>query len=322
MNINNTIIRIACSIIFAFLYQTSQATTTDSIYHIMTSDSVLLYVHVKGKGPFCLYLHGGPGAGSTWMQIVAGQTLEKHYTMVYLDQRGVCKSETPRKEDFSFSRQISDWEEVRKSLHINHWLLMGHSWGGILEMGYWEKHRQHIDGMIFINCTLSCQASFLESWLPKAISIVGDKVNPKALDESLTIKERMMAIFPQLNNDNRWEIFTPNKWANDSLSSWSFHKHCLSHGKGEEVLWINDYWHDFRPLTREVQVPVLVIFGKYDYAVGPKMHKSLHFPNVIIRGIDCGHMPFLEKPEAFAKAIDDYAKYYKRTKNQNNEHTT
>ena len=164
------------------------------------------------------------------MEAVSGHILEKRFTMVYLDQRGVCKSETPKNDDFSFARQIQDWEEVRQALGIDHWLLMGHSWGGILMMGYWKAHPNVIDGMMFINCTLSRDTSFVESWLPRAISILGDKASPVAKDESRPLKERMMAVFPQLNDDNRWMLFTPNKWANDSIGSWRFHKDCIPVG--------------------------------------------------------------------------------------------
>ena len=278
----------------------------DAVCHVMTSDSISLYVHVKGEGPMCLYLHGGPGSGSTWMEAVSGHMLEKRFTMVYLDQRGVCKSETPKNDDFSFARQIQDWEEVRQALGIDHWLLMGHSWGGILMMGYWKAHPNVIDGMVFINCTLSRDTSFEESWLPRAISILGDTASPVAKDESRPLKERMMAVFPQLNDDNRWMLFTPNKWANDSIGSWRFHKDCISHGKGETPLFMDEYGEDFRPLTSAVKVPVLYLYGRQDYAVGPEHYKTLHFPNVVVLGADCGHMVFLEEPAVFAEALDKF----------------
>ena len=278
----------------------------DAVCHVMTSDSISLYVHVKGEGPMCLYLHGGPGSGSTWMEAVSGHMLEKRFTMVYLDQRGVCKSETPKNDDFSFARQIQDWEEVRQALGIDHWLLMGHSWGGILMMGYWKAHPNVIDGMMFINCTLSRDTSFEESWLPRAISILGDTASPVAKDESRPLKERMMAVFPQLNDDNRWMLFTPNKWANDSIGSWRFHKDCISHGKGETPLFMDEYGEDFRPLTSAVKVPVLYLYGRQDYAVGPEHYKTLHFPNVVVLGADCGHMVFLEEPAVFVEALDKF----------------
>ena len=278
----------------------------DTVCHVMTSDSIKLYVHVKGEGPMCLYLHGGPGSGSTWMEAVSGHILEKRFTMVYLDQRGVCKSETPKNDDFSFARQIQDWEEVRQALGIDHWLLMGHSWGGILMMGYWKAHPDVIDGMMFINCTLSRDTSFVDSWLPRALSILGDTASPVAKDESRPLKERMMVVFPQLNDDNRWMLFTPNKWANDSIGSWRFHKDCISHGKGETPLFMDEYGEDFRPLTSAIKVPVLYLYGRQDYAVGPEHYKTLHFPNAIIQGADCGHIVFLEEPAVFAEALDKF----------------
>ena len=278
----------------------------DTVCHVMTSDSIKLYVHVKGEGPMCLYLHGGPGSGSTWMEAVSGHMLEKRFTMVYLDQRGVCKSETPKNDDFSFARQIQDWEEVRQALGIDHWLLIGHSWGGILMMGYWKAHPNVIDGMMFINCTLSRDTSFEESWLPRALSILGDTASPVAKDESRPLKERMMVVFPQLNDDNRWMLFTPNKWANDSIGSWRFHKDCISHGKGETPLFMDEYGEDFRPLTSAIKVPVLYLYGRQDYAVGPEHYKTLHFPNAIIQGADCGHIVFLEEPAVFAEALDKF----------------
>lgn len=278
----------------------------DTVCHVMTSDSIKLYVHVKGEGPMCLYLHGGPGSGSTWMEAVSGHILEKRFTMVYLDQRGVCKSETPKNDDFSFARQIQDWEEVRQALGIDHWLLMGHSWGGILMMGYWKAHPNVIDGMMFINCTLSRNTSFVDSWLPRALSILGDTASSVAKDESRPLKERMMVVFPQLNDDNRWMLFTPNKWANDSIGSWRFHKDCISHGKGETPLFMDEYGEDFRPLTSAIKVPVLYLYGRQDYAVGPEHYKTLHFPNAIIQGADCGHIVFLEEPAVFAEALDKF----------------
>ena len=115
-----------------------------------------------------------------------------------------------------------------------------------------------------------------------------------------------MAVFPQLNDYNRWMLFTPNKWANDSIGSWRFHKDCISHGKGETPLFMDEYGEDFRPLTSAVKVPVLYLYGRQDYAVGPEHYKTLHFPNVVVLGADCGHMVFLEEPAVFVEALDKF----------------
>ena len=52
---------------------------------IITSDGVELLARVKGRGTPCLYLHGGPGSGSHWMEKFSDGMLERYFTMVYLD---------------------------------------------------------------------------------------------------------------------------------------------------------------------------------------------------------------------------------------------
>jgi proline iminopeptidase len=103
--------------------------------HITTSDGVSLWVDVRGEGPFCLYVHGGPGSGSLWMERFFGDFLEKHFTMVYLDQRGTGRSTSPADGDYSMQRMVSDFEELREALGVEQWLTLGHSFGGILQMG-------------------------------------------------------------------------------------------------------------------------------------------------------------------------------------------
>jgi len=287
------------------------ACSCDKEYHITTSDGVVLYAHVRGKGEPCLYLHGGPGSGSTWMKVMGGKELEKRYTMVYLDQRGVCKSTEPTDDNFSLSRQTADFEEVRKALGFSEWYLLGHSFGGILEIAYWRDYPGSIKGMVFEDCTLSMEDCLKDSWLPAAIGIVGeDNAVEAAKDTTLPVSSRMAAIQQQLNNDIRALIFTceENKHASDTLNSWTFHKECISHGKGEMVMGIDDYWEDFRPLASTVTVPVLFFVGKYDRAIGPDSYKGLDFPNAIVKVGNCGHFPFLESPLEWAEALDEYQK--------------
>lgn len=102
---------------------------------IITSDSVQLYVTIKGSGTPCLYIHGGPGSGSYWLEKLFGDYLEQHFQMIYLDQRGVCRSSSPKDKNYSSDRMVQDFEEVRKALGISQWFTLGHSFGGILQNG-------------------------------------------------------------------------------------------------------------------------------------------------------------------------------------------
>lgn len=111
---------------------------------ILTSDGVKLYVKVKGTGTPYLYLHGGPGSGSHWLEKFFGDYLEQHFQMIYLDQRGVCRSSSPKDNNYSLERMILDFEEVREALGIGEWLTLGHSFGGILQMAYSSQKNDSI----------------------------------------------------------------------------------------------------------------------------------------------------------------------------------
>ena len=52
---------------------------TDKEFDIKILDSVTLFDHDKGRGVPCLYLHGGPGAGNTWMTEMGGEEQEKRF---------------------------------------------------------------------------------------------------------------------------------------------------------------------------------------------------------------------------------------------------
>ena len=80
----------------------------------------------------------------------------------------------------------------------------------------------------------------------------------------------------------------------------------VCHEKGETPLFMDEYGEDFRPLTSAIKVPVLYLYGRQDYAVGPDHYKTLHFPNAVVLGADCGHMVFLEEPAVFAEALDKF----------------
>lgn len=279
--------------------------------YITTTDGVKLYVNVKGKGPACLCIHGGPGSGSYWMEEFFGDSLEKHFTMIYLDQRGVGRSSSPADGNYSMNRMVRDFEEVRKSLEIEQWLTIGHSFGGLLQMGYVSAYPEAISGMLFINCSLSLNDSFGESWLPKAIEFAENDVPEICLDNSKSVFERMLAIMPVLNEKgNMWKIFFDSEENHQKMNATYAHFSEWNSDFSEKAMFIDDYWKDYREASKEVTQPVLFFYGKTDWAIGPNHYKNISFPNMILWGSNVGHMPFLENKEDLGKAVNKFVEHY------------
>lgn len=279
---------------------------------IKTSDGVDLFVNVKGKGTPCLYIHGGPGSGSYWLEKFMGDSLEQHFQMIYLDQRGVGRSTSPNDQNYSMERMVKDFEEVRIALGIEQWLTLGHSFGGLLQMGYATNKPNSILGMMFINCTLSMNESFENSWLPKAMELAGKDAPAVCYDKSASIYKRMLAIMPVLNQKGEmWKVFyarEENSWKmNDTYSNFK----SWNNDQSERILEIPEYWSDYRQLCPEINQPVLFYYGTTDWAIGPEHYKGVIFPNKMLWRGEVGHMPFLENQEDLMKAITSYQSLYK-----------
>jgi len=279
--------------------------------HIITSDSVNLYINVKGKGTPCLYIHGGAGSGSYWMEKFFGDFLEQHFQIIYLDQRGVGRSSSPKDNNYSMERMVNDFEEVRQTLGIKQWVTLGHSFGGLLQMGYVAKHPNSISGMIFINCTLSMNDSFGKSWLPKALELAGENTPDVCRDTAVSIYDRMLAIIPVLGGkDEMWKVFFANQensWKmNDTYSDFN----TWNNDQSEKIMEVSDYWYDYSKLSVQVKQPVLFYYGKTDWAVGPEHYKIVVFQNMLLWGSNVGHMPFLENKPDLEKAINTYIEKY------------
>lgn len=279
---------------------------------VITSDSVSLYVKVKGKGIPCLYIHGGPGSGSYWMEKFAGPMLEERFQMIYLDLRGVGRSGSPSNADYGMMRMISDFEEIRKELGISQWVLMGHSFSGTLLTGYAMEKPEALMAMMMFNSTLNLEESITTSWIPESLSVLSLDEKEAFGSEMLSMHEKMNRVFGLLHEkDLVWKLAfsSPEQEARMNASfgevpNWNgdFSSVGLSHP---------DYLKNFKPYTREIKLPVLYFYGTRDFTIGPNHYKGLLFPNLMLYEAEVGHVPFMDDLPEVASAIDSFMAHYK-----------
>lgn len=272
---------------------------------IMTTDSVKLYVNIKGDGIPCLFIHGGPGQGSNYWEKLAGEFSEKHFKMIYLDQRGCGRSSSPKNNDYSIERMIKDFEEVRKALHINDWLIMGHSFGGILQTYYANTHSEKIKGMLMFNCTLDMKQSLEDSYIPSVVDFFEIKNPAPYTNQSISLATRLDSIQKLfMTRDDVWKLSFPSidaatKFGKtySGFESWNmdFSKHAFL---------VNDYKKDYSELTPKIKTPALFVYGTNDRNVGVRQYKKVKFPNMILIEVEGGHMEFIEKKSDYSKAIE------------------
>lgn len=276
-----------------------------------TSDGVELYVKIVGEGTPCLFLHGGPGSGSYWFEKIMGSDLEKKFKMIYLDQRGVGRSTSPEDENYSMDRMVKDFEELRAYLKIDKWVTAGHSFGGLLQIGYALRFPEAVKGLIMMNVSLNLNQSYYDSWCPKACKFLG--INDTAIytDTAVPVIEHWGNLISHLNEKGlMWKMgFGSQKNMNTINSTYSEIEN-WNGDFGNKAMGIQDYWVDFRTFTPQLKMPVLFFYGTKDWMIGPKHYKGVKFPNMLLYKSKVGHMPFLENKYDLLKAISKYQKKF------------
>ncbi|WP_169578147.1 alpha/beta hydrolase [Salinimicrobium xinjiangense] len=272
---------------------------------IKTSDGVNLYVKVAGKGTPLLYVHGGPGSASLWFERLAGEFMEQHFTVIYLDQRGVGRSSSPADGNYSLDRMALDFEEVRQQLGYDQWLTLGHSFGGILQMGYAERYPAAQKGMIMLNCTINLPESACQSWIPKAAQFVGEEYTCNG--DTVSMPQRMNEFGGKLREkDLFWKMGSRHPDTFSKLDVASAGIENFNYDLSNSVMNYPEYWNNFKPLTAKMEMPVLYFYGTTDFMVGPEHYKGLNFKNLLLWKNKGGHVPFIEDKEDMEKAILSY----------------
>jgi len=109
----------------------------------------IIHYRVFGEGIPILIINGGPGMNSDGFAGLA-ETLGKSYKTIIYDQRGTGKSKLNRvnSETISLELMAKDIETIRNELDLEEWLILGHSFGGILASYYTTKYPERVSGLI------------------------------------------------------------------------------------------------------------------------------------------------------------------------------
>jgi len=272
-------------------------------FYTTSTDSVKLFTRVSGKGPVCIFVHGGPGAWSKSFEDFGGLHLEDFLTMVYYDQRGCGRSDNAK--DYSLNKMVEDIECIRKQLKADSVYLLAHSFGGIIAANYALKYPEHIKGLILANATLNVYYSlqqqidhvnFLLTTKIKAQN--NDSILPKFLEARKLLAGKGYDYL--MLSDNKLSVEKVNliDQANPSKNDFA-----------EKVWNIKEYFTDFTPLTEKIKTPALIITGKKDYSVGVEHYLQFKFPNKIVSRLNGGHLLYIDRNDEFVFVINTFVKH-------------
>ena len=266
-----------------------------------TSDSVQLFVKVSGRGVPCLFVHGGPGAGSYAFEQLGGRALENQLQMVYLDQRGSGRSASAPGGRYGLARQVQDLEELRQQLGLTRWVLMAHSFGAVIATAYATRYPERVQALVVANGVLNPSAS-LASMVQYGDSLLPAAARP-ALPPTAPLPQRFGMVMQALGQH---KLDYQLQYASDTAAARAarvVRQQPGNHDFAAKVFGLPEYGQDFAPATARLLMPVLVLAGHDDFAAGPRHYQSFRFPRQRVVGLPGRHNSLTENPALARQAV-------------------
>lgn len=298
-------------------------------------NGVRLYYRVAGvtSDVPVIFLHGGPGYSSYSFAQSAGKRLETNLSMVYLDQRGSGCSERPWWSGaYSLPAIVQDIEALREKLGKEKVALIGHSFGGTVALEYAKQYPDRVAKMVLVDAAIDAPSiselwqKQIESRYPKQWQEAQGTDEARAYtaaqqknDSCEAAKARFALTGKALSSVNQqefrdWEQFHDLSYARkqkdvDAQSGLS-NTGELGRAMFDAGSPVNILCYRFSAYNR-LTMPVLVIAGKYDGAVGvdpaKKLAQSLpdgHY----LEYQNSAHFPYDEETDRFVRDVTLFIK--------------
>ncbi|GEO27771.1 proline iminopeptidase [Alicyclobacillus acidoterrestris] len=275
------------------------------------------------SAPPLLYLHGGPGTGCYDFVVYQRELLGEKVRLIAIDQRGVLRSpEIGENDKFGLNDLVEDIENVRRSLGISSWAVLGHSFGGYLGTVYANAYPSSVDRLIFENATfdLGLSARFLLQGATLEYSKLGnrDKVNAclnLAFAPPRKSVSELWFEFIELTNDlgeHRNSLYAHGLETN-------FFEQLVEQSPLSSDEWSKAATHQqklfeegkvFNSLLSSVpEQPTLLLKGKFDYVMSmDQIHAYItgNSKAELVVFENSGHFPHAEEPKKFATEVIRY----------------
>ncbi len=243
-----------------------------------------IYYEQSGNpnGKPAVYLHGGPGGGSS-----PGQRRvfdPDCYRIVLFDQRG-CGRSTPfaSLENNTTWDLVSDMEQLRMHLQIERWQVCGGSWGSTLALAYAQTHPDPVTELILRGIFTLRQSELDWYYQYGASRIFPDEWEKFLAPIPHTEHENLMqAYYQRLTGDDKttrleaarawsmWEGSTTNLYQRpEQIEHFGSEKFAIAFARIECHYFVNHGWFEsdnwlIDNANKVAHIPTIIVQGRYD----------------------------------------------------------
>jgi proline iminopeptidase len=272
-----------------------------------------IYYKTLGSGVPLLLLHGGPGADHSDF-LPALQPLARRCQLVLIDERGSGRSERLKDpKGYTLNHMVKDIERVRKHLHVRKFVVLGHSFGGILAQAYATRHPNRILGLVLAGTGSSARCidrdfRSLRKRLPARLRARLARLEKAGIfQDDGAYKKEYAAASAQALAPYMYAKAPPPRY-----------KQPLD--LGMEVLremWVrrsdfhidgNLKGFDFSHSLARVKAPSLVVIGDRDLvstATADVSRASLPRATLVVMA-ECAHMMYIDQTARFNRLLEDF----------------
>lgn len=285
------------------------------------------------EGKPAVFLHGGPGGGSTPNHRRLFDPSK--YRIVLLDQRGAGRSVPHASEpdaDLSSNttwKLVEDLETLRTHLGVDRWLVFGGSWGSTLALAYAQTHAERVTELV-VRGIFTLRKSELD-WFYEggAETVYPDLWESFLAQVPLDRRDNLIEAYSELLNDpdpsihgpaavawSTWEASTITLFQRpDLISVFAEPRYALAFARIENHYFVNKGWLEEGQLIRDAEliadIPGVIVQGRYDMCTPAVTAWDLHraWPDAeFVMVPDAGHAA--DEPgilDALIQATDRFA---------------
>lgn len=262
------------------------------------------YLERPGPEPAVLLIHGLPGTAEDFEAVTP--LIAGHRTIA-IDRPGYGFSSGGY---FPFGRQLQAVGELIEKLHLGRPILVGHSYGGTISLGYAERHPGALRGLVLVDAAAGdcarhdtaftrAQARLIQAVELPVIAQIADVTFSQLVRTVSSEPEEKEAFYPApVNPRHRHRVLAIT----------------LKHGNLEayagEILLANKEIEGVNRGLAGLRVPTIVIQGAQDKLVKPQCGRSIaaSVGGAQLRVVPGGHMAPYTHPAAVAAAVQALAR--------------
>ena len=274
-----------------------------------TTTPVPLYWREDGpeNGPPLVLLHGGPGAHHDYLYPQMLALAATHRVITY-DQRGGGRSRTDHSLPITWRTQVDDLTAVMREFGLTSPAVVGYSWGALLAMLFAIAQQRNATIPAIGRLVLMSPAPITRSWRAQFEATLLDRQRGpviRAMREELStsgLRDTDMEAYRQRSFELSVAGYFANPRRAESLTAFRVT------AKVQQSVWDSlgdfDLTDDLRTVSRGVRLPVLVVHGRDDpipLQSAAAVADALEGQLVVLD--DCGHVPYVEQPQALFNAM-------------------